>query len=254
MMDNKNLHNIYPISWVLESPYFIQSIQDWKLHSEDDLLVADFACGEHDRIPTFFTKELPRIIKHSNSERRIVVFCTDIHALRLDSLLGKLEEDELLDNVRVVHAALEKMDSNANLQPLNLNYILEKPDIATWLDDFLIGEQRFPSECFDIGVLNTDVVGYLYEYYKESTDATVGLRKVWNLIRSGGLLIVAMPCLQYRIDNVSVLEQIGFSFVEGFDITLSNGEKTLLSKSVQLEKLSNHGHYTFLIFSKPLKF
>lgn len=250
-MDDKNLRNIYPVSWITESPTFIEFIQDWISISDDDLLVADFASGEYDRVPTFFTKELPQLVRlSSNTEKRIIVFCTDVHALRLDSLLGKLEEDHLLDDVRVVHAPLEKMDIEARLRQPNIDYIKEKPEIATWLDDFLIGEQRFPSECFDIGVLNNDVIGYLYEYYKEYSNATKGLQKVWSLIRPGGLLIVAMPCLQYKVDNISVLGKVGFSFIEGFDITISTSQKTLLEKNVRLEELSKLGHYTFLIFSK----
>ncbi|MGY5859168.1 MAG: hypothetical protein RTU63_07350 [Candidatus Thorarchaeota archaeon] len=250
-MEDKNLRNIYPISWITESSRFVEFVKDWISESEDDLLVADFASGEHDRVPTFFTKKLPRIVEPSSDlEKRIVVFCTDIHALRLDSLLGKLEEDELLDDVRVVHAALETMDTKAELRIPNLDYIQNHPDVATWLDDFLIGEQRFPSESFDVGILNTDVVGYIHEYYKEYSDAEKGLSKVWSSIRSGGLLVVTMPCLQYRVDNISVLEKIGFNYLEGMDITISTGEKTLLEKNVPLDKLSNLGHYTFLIFSK----
>ncbi|TFG98901.1 hypothetical protein E4H12_04595 [Candidatus Thorarchaeota archaeon] len=250
-MEDKYLRKIYPISWIIESPYFVSFIQEWISSYRDDLLVADFASGEHDRVPTFFTKELPRIARLPlDSEKRIVVFCTDIHALRLDSLLGKLEEDELLDNVRVVHAALETMDAKANLRTLNLDYIEGRPEIATWLDDFLISEERFPSDCFDIGILNTDIVGYMHEYYKEYSDAEKGLSKVWSLIHSGGLLIVTMPCLLYTIDNILVLEKIGFEFLQGIDINLTSGEKTFLEKDVPLEKLSNLGHYTFLLFSK----
>ncbi len=251
-MEDKNLRNTYPISWITESPRFIEFIQEWISNFEDDMLVADFASGEHHRVPTFFTKILPQILNQSqDSEKRIVVFCTDLHVLRLDSLLGKLEEDELLGNVRVVHAALEKMDVEANLRPSNLDYIKEHPDVVTWLDDFLIDEQRFPTECFDVGILNTDIVGYLHEYYTEYSDAEKGLSKVWSMIRSGGLLIVTMPCMLYKVDNISVLEKIGFEFLQGIDITLSTGEKTFLEKNVLLDQLSNLGHYTFLIFSRP---
>ncbi|MHA1136038.1 MAG: hypothetical protein ACTSSE_06075 [Candidatus Thorarchaeota archaeon] len=250
-MGDKNLRNIYPVSWVTESSHFIEFIQNWISESEDDLLVADFASGEHDRVPSFFTKELPQIMNlPQDSEKRIVVFCTDVHALRLDSLLGKLEEDELLANVRVVHAALEKMDVEANLRSPNRDYIKEHPDIATWLDDFLIGEKKLPSECFDIGILNTDIVGYMHEYYTEYSDAEKGFSKVWSMIRPGGILVVTMPCMQYKVDNISILEKVGFTYVEGLDITLSTGEKTLLEKNVRLDELSNLGHYTFLLFTK----
>ncbi len=251
-MEDKNLRNTYPISWITESSSFIEFIQEWITNSEDDMLIADFASGEHHRVPTFLTKILPRIVNLSqDSEKRIVVFCTDLHVLRLDSLLGKLEEDELLDDVRVVLATLENMDVEASIRPPNLDYIKEHPDVVTWLDDFLIDEQRFPTECFDVGILNTDIVGYLHEYYTEYSDAEKGLSKVWSMIRPGGLLVVTMPCMLYKVDNISVLEKIGFEFLHGIDITLSTGEKTFLEKNVILDQLSNLGHYTFLIFSRP---
>lgn len=251
MMEDKHLRNVYPVSWVTESPRFIKYIEKWHSDSKDNLLVADFASGEHDRIPTFFTKELPRLLKHPPaSKKRIIVYCTDIHALRLDSLLGKLEEDDLLNNVRVVHAALETMDTNAKLRTPSMDFIKDNPDIATWLDNFLIREQAFPSECFDVGILNADVVGYMHEYYKEYSDALIGLQKVQRLIRNNGLLVVTMPCSLYVIDNVAVLEEVGFKYLQGVDIKLSSGEKTYLEKNVKPASLSRLGHYTFLIFTK----
>jgi len=250
MMEDKDLRNVYPISWITESSQFTEFIERSLSSSEDDLLVADFASGEYDRVPTFITRELPKLIDTSTSSRHIVVYCTDLHALRLDSLYSKLEEEGSLSQVRVVHAALETMDTTANLQPENLEYINNNPEVINWLDDFLIGEQCFPAECFDIGILNNDVIGYLFEYYTEYSNAEIGLQKVWNLIRPNGLLIVTMPCLQYKVDNIAVLEKLGFTYLEGHDITLSSSEKVLLEKNVQLDKLSNLGHYTFLLFSK----
>ncbi|MGY5879710.1 MAG: hypothetical protein RTV31_05640 [Candidatus Thorarchaeota archaeon] len=250
MMEDKNLRNVYPISWITESKHLIEFIERCQSASEDDMLVADFASGEYDRVPTYFARILPEFFMPSSINRRIIVYCTDIHALRLDSLYSKLEEEESLSQVRVVQAALETMDTSANLQSENLDYVNDNPDIANWLDDFLIGEQCFPTECFDIGILNNDVIGYMYEYYTEYSDAEKGLQKIWKLIRSNGLLIVTMPCLQYKVDNIAVLEEIGFTFLEGLDIILSTGEKTLLEKNVGLDELSKLGHYTFLIFSK----
>lgn len=249
-MEDKDLRNVYPISWITESSRFNECIAKLLTSSEDDLLVADFASGEYDRVPTYFTKKLPWMFMPSFDVRRIVVYCTDIHALRLDSLYGKLAEEGSLSQVRVVQAALETMDTSANLQSENFDYINNNPDIANWLDDFLIGEQCFPSECFDIGILNNDVIGYMYEYYTEYSDAEKGLEKVYKLIRNNGLLIVTMPCLQYMVDNMSVLEDIGFKFRQGIDITISTGEKIVLRKDVELNKLSNLGHYTFFLFSK----
>ncbi|MCK5389198.1 MAG: hypothetical protein KAJ36_01830, partial [Candidatus Thorarchaeota archaeon] len=182
--------------------------------------------------------------------KKICVYCTDLHALRLDSLLGKLEEEDMLDNVRVVQAALEKMDEEATLRPAMIDFLDSNPETISWLDDFLIGEQRFPPECFDIGVLNNDIVGYMHEYYKEYSDALIGLQKVQRLIRNNGLLVVTMPCSLYIVDNVAVLEEIGFKYLQGVDIKLSSGEKTYLEKNAKPASLSRLGHYTFLIFTK----
>lgn len=251
-MEDKDLRNVYPISWITESNCFNEFIGRSLFTSQDDLLVADFASGEYDRVPTFFTRELPKLVKPSSVLRKIVVYCIDIHALRLDSLYDKLGEEGSLSQVRVVQAALETLDTSANMQSENLDYINNNPEIANWLDDFLIGEKKFPPECFDIGILNNDVIGYMYEYYTEYSDAEKGLHKIRKLIRSNGLLIVTMPCLQYKIDNISVLEQIGFTFLEGLDITISTGEQTSLEKKVRLDEMSKLGHYTFLLFSNAV--
>jgi len=250
-LEEKNLRKIYPISWVTESSHLIDFLDEWYSTSEDNLLVADFASGEYDRVPSFFSKFLPQMLEMKlDYNKRIVAYCIDLHLLRLESLLGKLKEDDLLDNVRIVHSALETMHSKAEILEASLEFIVENTETATWLDDFLIGEKQFPSECFDIGILNTDVIGYLFEYYKEYSDAEKALSSIWSLIRPEGLLIITMPCLQYKIDNISVLENIGFNFLEGIDITLVSGQKTILQKDVPLNQLSTLGHYTFMIFRK----
>ncbi len=249
-MKDKDLRKVYPISWITESSRFNELITGSLISSEDDLLLADFASGEYDRVPTFFSKELPKLLPSSLKMRRIVVYCTDIHALRLDSLYSKLEEEGSLSKVRIIKAALETMDTNATMQSENQDFINNHPEVANWLDDFLIGEQCFPSECFDIGILNNDVIGYLYEYYTEYSDAEKGLQKIWKVIRPSGLLIVTMPCLQYKVDNITILEKVGFTFLEGMDITLSTGGQKLLKKTVGLDELSNLGHYTFFLFIK----
>ena len=250
-MEDKNLRKIYPIAWITESKRFTEFLQEWNSSSDDNLLVADFASGEYDRVPTYFAKLLPPLLKMElDYEKRIVVYCTDVHLLRLESLLSKLTEDNLLDNVRVVNATLETMDTKAKLLESSQEFIIDHSETATWLDDFLIGENRLPSQCFDIGILNTDVVGYLFGYYKEYSDAEKALSMVWRMIRQNGLLVVTMPCLEFTVDNIAILEKTGFTFLEGLDINTTTGERTDLKRDVSLNKLSNLGHYTYLIFSK----
>ncbi len=183
-MDHKNLHSIYPISWIIESPVFTDFMTMSLSEGDDYFYIADFASGEYDRVPSFFVRELPKLLNEDNiPSKRICVYCTDLHALRLDSLLGKLEEEDMLDNVRIVQATLEKMDEEATMRPAMTDFLDSNPETISWLDDFLIGEKRFPPECFDIGILNNDIVGYMHEYYKDYSDATIGIQKVRKLIR-----------------------------------------------------------------------
>lgn len=218
---------------------------------DDYFYIADFASGEYDRVPSFFVRELPKLLKDDiGPSKKTYVYCTDLHALRLDSLLGKLEEEGMLDNVRVVQAALEKMDEEATLRPAMIDFLNSNPETISWLDDFLIREQRFPPECFDIGILNNDIVGYMQEYYKDYSDAKKGLQKVQKLVRKDGFLVVTMPCSLYVVDNVALLEEIGFKYLQGVDVNLSTGKKTFLEKDVKPADLSRLGHYTFLIFTR----
>jgi len=216
------------------------------IKSEKELLVADFASGEHDRVPSFFVNILPRM--YSSSYNRTIVYCTDVHPLRLDSLKGKLEESNLLDNVRVVHAKLETMDEEAYLRPDMIEYLERIPNITSSLDRHLTKYKYIPQETFDIGVLNNDIVGYLHEYYLENSDARLGLQKVHKTLKIGALLVVTMPCSLYIVDNIQVLESLGFEFVEGLDIQLSDGAITNLGRSTEPQTMSRLGHYTFLIF------
>ncbi|MGY5873407.1 MAG: hypothetical protein RTV72_14240 [Candidatus Thorarchaeota archaeon] len=250
-MEDKDLRAVYPIAWVTESSIFNEFFAKSMLESDNDFLISDFASGEYDRVPSFFTRELPKLMKmNSPSLRRTIVYCTDVHALRLDSLLGKLEEADSLSRVRVVQAALEKMDTKAIIRPEIIEYLDNNPDDVSWLDDFLIGEERFPPECFDIGILNNDIVGYMKEYYTEYSNLKAGLKKVHELIRKNGLLIVTMPCSQYIVDNVSVLEESGFEFLQGMDVNISTGIATPLEKDAAPESMSKLGYYTFLLFTR----
>ena len=238
------MYNIYPIAWIAKSPAFLDFVSS--ATSEKEFLVADFASGEHDRVPSFFVKLLPEI--SPSVPKRTAVYCTDLHALRLDSLMGKLEESALLKNVRVVHAKLETMDEEANLRPDMLEHLDNNPNSMTWLDYHLKEKNFFPQETFDVGFLNNDVVGYLHEYYKEYSDAAVSFQKVHKVLKSGALLIVTMPCSLYVVDNVEILESLGFELLEGLDIDLSDESIIPLDRSSEPQTMSRLGHYTFLVF------
>ena len=172
-----SLYAVYPIAWIERSQTFV----DYMASSdpEKEFLVADFAAGEHDRVPTFFVNILPQFL---SCPKHMVVYCTDLHALRLDSLMGKLEDSAMLDNVRVVQAKLETMDLEAKFRPAMLEYLESRSDIMTKLDHHLVKNSAIPIQSFDIGVLNNDVVGYLHEYYTEYSSLkgkTLTSQMVW---------------------------------------------------------------------------
>jgi len=249
MMKIKDIHAQYPISWIMESPKLVNFMKESLSHGDDEFLIADFASGEHDRVPSFFISILPELLDIKDVVRRTVVYSIDVHGLRLDSLLGKLEEQDVLTNARVVQAKLETMDEEASLRPDMIEYLENHLDDVIWLDDFLIGEERFPQECFDI-ILNNDIVGYMMEYYTEYSDAIIGLSKVHELIIDGGLLVVTMPCSLYVVDNITVLCDTGFEYIEGIDIYLKNEHITSIEPNRNPDTFSRLGHYTFLVFRK----
>ncbi|MFX1560611.1 MAG: hypothetical protein ACFFBL_08475 [Promethearchaeota archaeon] len=239
----EDIYKIYPIAWITKSQAFLDFVSSY---ASTELLVADFASGEHDRVPSFFLKVLPEL--SSSITKQIVVYCTDLHALRLDSLLGKLEESNLLENVRVVHTKLETMDEEARFRPDLIKHLESNLSIKNQLDQHLIEKQFIPEGTFDLGILNNDIVGYLYEYYKEYSDVAVSLQKVHKVLKKGALLVVTMPCSLYIVDNVKILESFGFQYLEGWDIHLADGSTKALDKFTEPQTMSRLGHYTFLVF------
>ncbi|MHA1943065.1 MAG: hypothetical protein ACW96M_01585 [Candidatus Thorarchaeota archaeon] len=215
-----------------------------------EFIVADFAAGEYDRVPSFFVRVIPKVQVETVARIRTTVYSIDLHALRLDSLLGKLEESALLDRTRVVQAKLETMDAESSFRPDMTEYLNQNPTEMTWLDRALSLEKRIPPESFDLGVLNNDVVGYLHEYYKEHSDAAIALKQVYNAIKIGGLLIVTMPCSLYIVDNVAVLESIGFDLVEGLEIDVEKGTVSQIDRETTPKSMSRLNHYSFLVFSR----
>jgi SAM-dependent methyltransferase len=239
-MTIKDMHSIYPISWILKSAFFVDFVKASLNREDGKVIAADFASGEHDRVPSFFIDILPDQLEIGIEQS----------SQRLDSLLGKIEESKLLHRVRMVQAKLESLDEKATIRPGVVEYLERHLDDVIWLDDFLIGEERFPPECVDIGVLNNDVIGYLHEYYKSNSNLNLALEQVWKVIRTGGLLVVTMPCSLYVVDNITALERVGFTFEQGIDITLANGDVSSIKKNTEMRELSQIGHYSYFVFSK----
>lgn len=217
----------------------------------EELLIADFASGENDRIPNFIHRVLPDFIPDLDfSTRRTFTYSTDLHGLRLDSLYGLFQEQHLEGCARAVHARMESMVTEASFRLEQAEYLNEHQKELTILDKRIIEEQRIGEDVFDLGFMNNDVIGYLFEYYKADTDALTSLEAVQKTMKPSGLLIVTQPCSLYPVDNLDVLSRVGFSFIEGVDVELDSGEVTLLSDDAELDSLSRMGHYTYLVLSK----
>jgi hypothetical protein len=250
-MTIKDIHSVYPISWILKSVFLVDFVKASLNREDGEMIVADFASGEHDRVPSFFIDFLPDILNLDNSiANSVFVYCIDIHALRLDSLLGNLEELGLLAKARVVQARLETMDEQATLRPSIIDYLNENTDHKIWLDQSLIDEKRLPSDCFDLGVLNNDIIGYMAEYYTEYSDVLKGLSNIHKTMKKDGIIVVTMPCSLYVVDNISLLHNAGFDYVEGMDIDIHTGMSSIIKAEAEPYSMSRLGHYSFLIFNK----
>lgn len=215
-------------------------------NKQETLLIADFASGENDEVPLFFHTILPKCM--GNIETHLLVYCMDIHSLRIESLFDKLIEHGLVSNTRIVAAKFESMIESARFPDIQLEYLNTAKGNQTWLDEDILKKRAVPMNCFDIGILNNDVIGYVSEYYKEYTDARKSIEGIRNALRTGAILIVTQPCLLYPVDNIKILSGLGFKFMDGLDIDLSTGTATVVTERTPPASLSRLGHYTFLVF------
>jgi hypothetical protein len=225
-----------------------------------DFLIVDFASGENDQVPMFFIKLFPDFLDawvkmhHPNVPRenqaikRLTSYSTDLHGLRLDGLLGLFEENGIQNRARGIHAKLETMTTEAAFRPSDIEFVQSHPEEKTWLDSHVMNQGSVPHRCFQFGVLNNDVVGYLFEYYKNYTDAERSLRTVRSTMQDGAMLVVTQPCSLYRVDNVEVLTRCGFGYLGGLDVDLKTKKVESIDSDFDLESLSRLGHYTFLVF------
>ncbi|MFW9801495.1 MAG: hypothetical protein ACFFFC_02530 [Candidatus Thorarchaeota archaeon] len=243
---------LYPVSWICESKSVTEYLRkQFAAQDSEELLIADFASGENDRIPSFILRVLPDFISNVDfSIRRIITYSTDLHGLRLDSLFGLFQEQHLEGRARAVHARLESMVTEASYRLEQAEYLNEHQQELTILDKRIIEEKGIGEDVFDLGFLNNDVIGYLFEYYKAYSDALTSLDAVQKTMKPGSLLIVTQPCSLYPVDNLDVLGRVGFSFIEGIDVELDSGEVTLISDDAELDTLSRIGHYTYLVLTK----
>ena len=257
---------LFPISWICESKAVLDYVytQKYSTDTSRDILVADFASGENDKIPYFFHLILPSILRQSHSKygmvplsfirekleerRRFVTYSTDLHGLRLDSLFHMFQEERILEWSRAVHARLETMELEATFRQPQADYLLKNEGQQNDLDRRLLEGKGLGEGVFDLGFLNNDVVGYIFEYYKVYTDALASLKAIRKVMRDESILLVTQPCSLYPVDNVEVLTDVGFSFVEGKDVDMKTGEMTAIEEDTDIGTFSQRGHYTFLVF------
>jgi hypothetical protein len=240
------------VSWICESQSVTEYLREqFSAADAEEFLVADFASGENDKIPNFIQRVLPDFIPDLDfSVRRTITYSTDLHGMRLDSLYGLFQEQNLESRARAVHARLESMVTDAAFRQEQADYLNERQQEQTILDRRITEEQRIGEDAFDLGFLNNDVIGYLFEYYKAYTDALASLAAVQKTMKPGGLLIVTQPCSLYPVDNLDVLGRVGFAFLEGIDVELDSREVTPISEDAELDSLSRMGHYTYLVLEK----
>jgi hypothetical protein len=178
----------------------------------------------------------------------MMVYCTDLHTLRIESLFDKLQEENLAENTRVVLSRFESMTEEASFPEIQEEFINANSTESTEIERAILSKKSIPESCFDIGILNNDVIGYIHEYYKEYTDAGMSIRGIKSVMKPGSLLVVTQPCLLYPVDNIQVLQKHGFQFVEGYDIDIESGQPTPVDATTVPKSMSRLNHYTILIF------
>ncbi|MHA1577190.1 MAG: hypothetical protein ACTSU3_07500 [Candidatus Thorarchaeota archaeon] len=241
------------MNWILEQLSEVQKVQD------SNLLVADFAAGQNEEIPLFFTQFFPAMLDEwiktnpshegfTSDPLPLATYCLDFHELRISYLFGLLEEENALDMNRVVFTKLESMDKHAVFPDFQKEVLPKRNETSFGIDQSILEKEQIPSECFNLGILNTDMIGYLFEYYKLQSDLVQCLSGIHKTMVPGGLLIVTQPCLFCYVDNIGVLEDAGFEFIESVDVDLKSGEVITLKKDVDQSALSRMDHYSFLVF------
>ncbi len=257
-------YELFPFGWIGKS----DTIMNWMLDQlskarkahDSNFLIADFAAGQNEEIPIFFAQFFPTMleewIRTNDLNNDLIVgrlplltYCLDFHKLRLSYLFGLLEEEKVLDVSRVVFTKLESMAKEAAFPDFQKDALPKDIGECIGIDQFILEKGHIPPACFNLGILNTDMIGYLFEYYKHQSDLVKCLKGIRETMELGGLLIVTQPCFFYHVDNIGVLGDAGFDFIEGVDVDLISGETTMLDKDVDQSTLSQMNHYSFLVFS-----
>ncbi|MHA1907784.1 MAG: hypothetical protein ACW98Y_10860 [Candidatus Thorarchaeota archaeon] len=238
-----------PISWLCKSKTLRDFLGNFSSEpdSKVELMIADFAAGETDEVPQFVHRRIQSCMKVAESIS-MKVYCTDLHTLRIESLFYRLEEEALVEDTRIVLSKFETMTEEASFPEVQKVFFEQEAPTMTYIDDYINSNSALPHSCFDIGVLNNDVIGYIHDYYREYTDAKKSLEGIRRVMKPHSLLIVTQPGLIFHMDNIDALSKHGFHFIEGFDIETENGRLTSIDEKSDPMSMGNLGHYTVLIF------
>jgi hypothetical protein len=237
-----------PISNILESSV----VREYLEHNIDSskynrFFIGDYGSGRNAEVPLFFTKEYQFLVSHEVPKS--LVYCIDMHILRLENMFGQFREEGITSNARVVQAKLETMQSNATFPYEQEEYLIKRPHELTSLDKQILNEKRLPSSCFHLGIMNKDLVGYLSKYYENDADITASFQSIRETLRSDALLIVTQPCVMYRVDNLKILRDNSFHLKEIIDVDLKTGTHTQMNEPIDFETFSRLNHYSFIVLS-----
>ncbi|MDF1541487.1 MAG: hypothetical protein P1Q69_21490, partial [Candidatus Thorarchaeota archaeon] len=129
-----NIAESIPISWICKSEKlktYLETIGNEKI------LIADFAAGENDEIP-FFIHNMMLECLEIGYLIPMIVYCTDLHILRIESLFDKLLEHNLEKHTRIVFSRFETMTEDASFPDIQKEYLKKGESSSNFLDKAII--------------------------------------------------------------------------------------------------------------------
>ncbi|KAJ6241780.1 hypothetical protein M0813_00486 [Anaeramoeba flamelloides] len=218
--------------------------QEKEIIPEKPFLIGDYGSGRNQEVPKFylqvldsvFQKEYPNL-KKIESFVIVQIYTQQGYLLYLIPVHKKTFWKEL------------------KILDVQKNQLQKQQEKQTWLDKALISTEKFPESCFDLGVLNNDMVGFLAEYYSSNSDLMESLEEVKKSIRTGGHLLVTSPNTLHKIDNIKVLEEVGFKFVSYSDYNIKSEEIVNIFEKEDVPRGEDRklDHFNFLFFVLPEK-
>ncbi|KAJ3434697.1 hypothetical protein M0812_01818 [Anaeramoeba flamelloides] len=232
--------------------------QEKEIIPEKPFLIGDYGSGRNQEVPKFYLQVLDSVFQKEYPNLKKIesfCYCADLHPTRLFALFNTCSQEDILERTRLVISKLETMSKSAKILDVQKNQLQKQQEKQTWLDKALISTEKFPESCFDLGVLNNDMVGFLAEYYSSNSDLMESLEEVKKSIRTGGHLLVTSPNTLHKIDNIKVLEEVGFKFVSYSDYNIKSEEIVNIFEKEDVPRGEDRklDHFNFLFFVLPEK-